>query len=108
MGGEEAGDALGDPAGGREVEELVGAVGVAAGPSTPVMTNWAAGNIAPSMPMNGIVPPSPIVRAGCAEGRRRRLVEAPSASHGANGGAFQPGADSVVRNVTVAPYGGRR
>ncbi len=31
VGGEEAGDALGDPAGGREVEELVGAVGVAAG-----------------------------------------------------------------------------
>ena len=34
------------------------------GPSTPVMTNWASGNIAPSMPMNGIVPPSPNGRAG--------------------------------------------
>ena len=31
VGAEQAGDALGDPAGGREVEELVGAVGVAAG-----------------------------------------------------------------------------
>ena len=34
------------------------------GPSTPVMTNWASAYIAPSIPMNGIVPPSPIVRAG--------------------------------------------
>ena len=34
------------------------------GTSTPVITNWASGNIAPSMPMNGIVPPSPNARAG--------------------------------------------
>ena len=29
------------------------------GPSTPVMTNWASGSDRPSIPMNGIVPPSP-------------------------------------------------
>ena len=30
------------------------------GPSTPVMRNCASGNFSPSMPMNGIVPPSPM------------------------------------------------
>ena len=34
------------------------------GPSAPVTTNWAPGNCSPSMPMNGIVPPSPNARAG--------------------------------------------
>ncbi len=29
------------------------------GPSTPVITNWASGNRSPSMPMNGMDPPSP-------------------------------------------------
>ena len=29
------------------------------GPRTPVMTNWASGRERPSIPMNGIVPPSP-------------------------------------------------
>ena len=31
-----------------------------AGPSTPVMTNCVLGNFSPSMPMKGIVPPSPM------------------------------------------------
>jgi hypothetical protein len=30
------------------------------GPSTPVITNCAAGNFSPSIAMNGMVPPSPI------------------------------------------------
>ena len=34
------------------------------GPSTPVTRNWAAGNSAPSIAMNGIVPPSPMYMAG--------------------------------------------
>ena len=34
------------------------------GPSTPVIRNWAFGKRAPSMPMKGIEPPSPMKTAG--------------------------------------------
>ena len=64
VGAEQSGDALGDPAGGRQVEELVGPWALLPGTRAPVTTNWAVGKRSPSMPMNGIVPPSPNVRAG--------------------------------------------
>jgi hypothetical protein len=62
--GDHVGDAGGELLGHRDVEELVGAVGVGAGPSTPVMKNCASGKRWPSMPMNGIEPPSPIDTGG--------------------------------------------
>src|SRR5690606_40795598 len=34
------------------------------GPSTPVIMNCARGNFSPSMPMNGIEPPSPMYIGG--------------------------------------------
>src|ERR1700743_574867 len=60
-----------------------------AGPSTPVITNCACGKARPSMPMNGIEPPSPIMAAGAPNAA---LDASPSAvsSQGANGGDSQP------------------
>eukprot|EP00001_Collodictyon_triciliatum_P069195 12277_1 len=58
------------------------------GPKTPVMTNCAAGNILPSMPMKGILPPSPSPMGGFS-----KVVDAFSSdacSHGAVAGAFHP------------------
>ena len=52
--------------------------------------------------MNGIVPPSPNVRAGWPKAACDASSSA-AASHGANGGAFQPGADVGVSKRTVAP-----
>ena len=74
------------------------------------MTNWASGKRSPSMPMNGIVPPSPKARAGwpnaAAEAPRQRAP----ASHGANDGAFQPGAASAFEGdaCAVRRVGGER
>ena len=54
--------------------------------------------------MNGIVPPSPNVRAGLPNA----AVDASSSaadSHGANDGAFQPGAACVSVKRTGASYG---
>src|SRR3954469_11840565 len=75
------------------------------GPNTPVMTNCAPGNISPSMPMKGIEPPSPNAR----ESLPKLAVDASSSAfcnHGANDGAFQPGPEWTLSNVTWAPYGG--
>ncbi len=66
------------------------------GTSTPVITNWASGNIAPSMPMNGIVPPSPNARAGLPKAAFDASSSA-ARSHGANVGAFHPGAAALPR-----------
>src|SRR6201986_1171790 len=59
------------------------------GPSTPVTTNWVLGNFAPSMPMNGIEPPSPIKPTGLPKASILALSSA-LASHGDKVGAFQP------------------
>ena len=80
------------------------------GPSTPVIRNWAAGKRWPSMPMNGIVPPSPSARAGAPKAARRRRPPMRVASHGAVGGASQPASrlDTVERDVrAVGRVGGR-
>ena len=69
------------------------------------MTNWASGNRSPSMPMNGIEPPSPNVRVGWPN----VAVDADSSaasSHGAVAGASHPGPLSPSLNDTRAPYGG--
>src|SRR6056297_638308 len=75
------------------------------GSSTPVITNWASGKRSPSIPMNGIDPPSPKVRAGSPNVADEARSSA-WASHGAVAGAFQPGPDSTSENETRAPYGG--
>ena len=72
------------------------------GPSTPVMRNWALGNLTPSMFMNGMVPPSPIHAASlpnaCLEAASTAL-----ASQGAVSGAFQPLAAASISKCTRAP-----
>ena len=70
------------------------------GPSTPVIMNCACGNFSPSMPMNGIEPPSPMYIGGLPKNSRLALSIACS-SHGASAGAFQP-LDAFSRSrVTV-------
>ena len=69
--------------------------------------NCAPGNFSPSMPMNGMVPPSPMYIAGLPKNSSLAWSMA-SDSHGDRAGAFQPVlAFSSVR-VTCAPYGGSR
>ena len=95
----------GDAPGGRQVEVFVRPVRVPSGPMTPVTTNWASGNRSPSMPMNGIEPPSPKVRVGWPNVAVDARSSA-STNHGAMAGAFHPGPLSPSLNVTCAPYGG--
>src|SRR5579871_4692963 len=74
------------------------------GPSTPVMTNCVLGNFSPSMPMNGIEPPSPIYEAGLPKACWEASVTAFS-SQGASCGACQPDWPSLPSNETIAPLG---
>src|SRR6185437_14959634 len=59
------------------------------GPSTPVMRNCAFGNFSPSMPMNGMLPPSPMYAAGAPNASCEACDTAPS-SQSESFGAFQP------------------
>src|SRR3954469_8281124 len=77
----------------------------ACGPRTPVMRNCAAGKRAPSIAMNGMVPPSPIHIALLPE-LLMELVSMAAASHGAVGGACQPLAAWPYSNITRAAHGG--
>jgi hypothetical protein len=72
------------------------------GPSTPVIMNCAPGNFSPSMPMNGMVPPSPMYIAGAPKNSCEAWSIACS-SQGASAGAFQPVEDFSTSNSTVAP-----
>mmetsp|Transcript_27363 Transcript_27363/g.46466 ORF Transcript_27363/g.46466 Transcript_27363/m.46466 type:complete len:255 (+) Transcript_27363:763-1527(+) len=77
------------------------------GPSTPVITNCALGNISPSIPMKGMVPPSPWYP----QGLLKNISDAPftaSLSHGSRSGMHQPEACIPREKVTRAPWGGSR
>ena len=64
--------------------------------------NCAAGNFSPSMPMNGIDPPSPMYTHDAPK-KAREAASAEASSQGLTAGAFQPSpADSGVK-VTLAP-----
>src|SRR5262249_4041253 len=72
------------------------------GPSTPVITNWAFGNLRPSMPMNGIVPPSPIEAADLPKKDFEARSTAES-SQGSSFGALQPVVPAAFSRRTLAP-----
>ena len=77
------------------------------GPSTPVIMNCAPGNFSPSMPMNGIVPPSPMYIAGVPKNCLAGAGRSTRSSHGASAGRVPAGArPSRASNSTLAPYGG--
>ena len=65
------------------------------------MRNCASGNFSPSIPMNGIEPPSPMYIAGLPNSRCDARSSAVS-SQGATGGAFQPLEPSAWVNSTSA------
>src|SRR5207302_183527 len=67
-----------------------------------VIMNCAWGNFAPSIPMKGMVPPSPIAIDGLPKQPREARSTA-CASQGASGGASQPAADVSPVKVTRAP-----
>ena len=69
------------------------------------MTNCACGNFSPSMAINGMVPPSPMDRAGLLKYVRDASLIAVS-NQGSNAGAFQPVAGSSNSTVTLALLGG--
>jgi len=72
------------------------------GPSTPVIMNCAPGNFSPSIPMNGIVPPSPMYIAGWPK-NSLLAVSIAFSSHGTVAGAFHPLlADSRGSVVNIA------
>src|SRR2546428_12515448 len=74
------------------------------GPRTPVIRSCAFGKRSPSIPMNGIDPPSPHVAAGLLKNAfDARSTE--SASHFAVFGASHPPAPFSESNWTRAPYG---
>src|SRR5690606_42071564 len=62
------------------------------GPSTPVIMNCAPGNFSPSMPMNGIEPPSPVDMAGLPNAACETDAIAPD-DHRDSAGPFQPAED---------------
>src|SRR5690348_17539208 len=59
------------------------------GPRTPVIRNCAFGNFSPSMPMNGMLPPSPMYTGGAPKASCEACATACS-SQGDSAGAFQP------------------
>ena len=66
------------------------------------MKNCASGKRWPSMPMNGIEPPSPIDTGGlpkCVADASSRAAS----SHGARAGAFQPALAPPASKRTLAP-----
>jgi hypothetical protein len=64
VGVEDEGDGRGELLGGGEVEELVGAVGVGVRAEDAGQQELGVREAAASIPMNGIDPPSPRLRAG--------------------------------------------
>src|SRR5690348_8308249 len=72
------------------------------GPSTPVMRNCAFGNFSPSMPMNGMLPPSPMYAGGAPNASREACVTAPL-NHSESCGAFQPLEAFSSFNSTLQP-----
>src|SRR5690348_1782973 len=77
------------------------------GPSTPVIRNCAFGNFSPSMPMNGMLPPSPMYTGGAPNASCEACATAAS-SHGDSCGAFQPLEAFSSFSSTLQPYGGSR
>ena len=69
--------------------------------------NCACGNFSPSMPIKGIVPPSPIHTAPFPKWVLDAASHAAS-SQPASGGAFQPAAPFSATKRTSAPDGGSR
>src|SRR6185437_2553087 len=75
------------------------------GPSTPVIKNCACGNFSPSIPMKGMLPPSPMYAGGAPKAICEASATAFS-SHGESCGAFQPLEAFSSFSSTWQPQGG--
>src|SRR5204863_359340 len=71
-------------------------------PSWRLIRNCASGNFSPSIPMNGMVPPSPNAMGGFPK-KFREARSTDDESHCASGGASQPVDDFSPSKVTRAP-----
>ena len=75
------------------------------GPNIPVTMIYASGNFSPSIPINGIDPPSPQKTLSLPY-TNLLAFESTLLIQGLNGGATHPLAPLAKVAVTLAPYGG--